>query len=124
MTQESEYSGAGKELLSRAFEELAQGDLRQASEKGWGAVAQMVKAVAEGRGWEPDGHPFLFEVVRRLVEETGDSQLNSLFHVANSLHSNFYENWMRQEMVRSGLDNLAELVGKLELLLSSSEDIR
>ena len=118
MTQESEYSGAGREFLSRAFEELDQGDLRQASEKGWGAAAQMVKTVADRRGWEHNGHAFLFAAVRRLVEETGDSQLNNLFHVANSLHSNFYENWMHEEMVRSGLDNVSELVDNLDPILS------
>ena len=123
MTQESAYSGAGRELLTKAFEELAQGDLRQASEKGWGAAAQIVKAMAERRGWEHSGHAFLFEVVRRLVEETSDSQFNDLFHIANSLHSNFYENWMQEEMIRSGLDNVSALVGKLELLLSAPEDI-
>ena len=57
MTQDGEkYKSAGRELLEKARDELAQGDLRQASEKGWGAAAQMVKAVAERRGWRHDGH--------------------------------------------------------------------
>ena len=43
-------------VLDEAFEKLDQGDLRQASENGWGAAAQMVKAVAEERGWPQDDH--------------------------------------------------------------------
>ena len=102
MTQNNDYANAGRGVLAKAFEDLAKGDLRQASEKGWGAAAQMVKAVATRRGCDHDGHGYLFQVVGRLVVETGDDQLSSLFHVANSLHSNFYENWLPEEMVRSG----------------------
>ena len=64
---EEKYTGASGELLGKARYELAQGDLRQASEKGWGAAAQMVKAVAERRGWRHDGHAALFAVVNQLV---------------------------------------------------------
>ena len=34
---------------------LAEGDLCQAGEKGWGAVAQLTKAVATDRGWQHFG---------------------------------------------------------------------
>ena len=44
------YSTASRSLLTQAFEELSAGDTQQASEKGWGAAAQIVKAVAHGRG--------------------------------------------------------------------------
>ena len=92
MAQNNDYVAASRDFLSNAFEELAQGELTQASEKGWGAAAQMVKAVAQQRGWEHNGHALLFAAIRRLVDETGDRQLDTLFHVANSLHSIFYEN--------------------------------
>ncbi len=114
MSQQGKYPTAGREFLARALEELAQGDLAQASEKGWGAAAQMVKAVAEQRGWEHNGHAYLYQVVRQLVEETADSQLGTLFHVSGNLHSNFYDNWLPLDMVRSGLDNVQEIVAKLE----------
>ena len=117
MTQDNECSGAGRELLVKAREELARCDVRQASEKGWGAAAQRVKAVAEQRGWEHNGHALLYQAVRRMVQETGDTQLATLFHVASSLHSNFYENWLPIELVQSGLEDVGELVDKLEGLL-------
>ena len=50
------YSHASRELLDQASRELAAGDVRQATEKGWGAAAQMVKAVASRRGWQHNSH--------------------------------------------------------------------
>jgi hypothetical protein len=38
------------ELLAKAQESLEQDDLLQASQKGWGAAAHMVKGVAEKKG--------------------------------------------------------------------------
>ncbi len=117
MTQDENYSSASRGFLAQAREELDRGDLTQASENGWGAAAQMVKAVAERRSWEHNGHALLYEVVRRLVEDTGDIQLGTLFHVTGNLHSNFYEDWLPQEMVQSGLDSVMEMVDRLEQLL-------
>ena len=48
---------------SRPAPHLAEGDLLQASEKGWGVAAQMVKAVAETRGWRHSTHGDLYHVV-------------------------------------------------------------
>ena len=44
------YSHRSDTLIAQAGIELAAGDVTQASEKGWGAAVQMVKAVAEQRG--------------------------------------------------------------------------
>ena len=43
------YQVASGQLLRQAREELAAGDVRQASENGWGAAAQIVKAIAARR---------------------------------------------------------------------------
>ena len=50
------YQQASQLFLAEAKQELAAGDLPQASEKGWGATAQTLKAVAEQRGWEHSQH--------------------------------------------------------------------
>ena len=47
-----QYQQASEHFLAQARQELADGDLPQASEKGWGATAQILKAIAERRGWE------------------------------------------------------------------------
>ena len=110
------YRRACQELLVQGLAELAQGDPRQASEKGWGAAAQMVKTVAEGRNWEHKSHAALHNIVSRLADETGDNDLRRLFHVANSLHTNFYENWSTAEDVRVGLEDIQRFLDKLEPL--------
>ena len=54
--QAAEHVSISREMLAKAEEALAQDDLLQASEKGWGAAAHMVRAIAERRGWAHKGH--------------------------------------------------------------------
>ena len=63
----------------------------QASEKGWGAAALMLKAIAEQRGWEHGKHRHLSRVASRLRAETGDHDIYRWYQVADTLHGNFYE---------------------------------
>ena len=42
-----QYQQASERFLVQAKQEFADGDLPQASEKGWGATAQILKAIAE-----------------------------------------------------------------------------
>ena len=114
MTTETNYRSAATQLLEQARAELAQGDTRQASEKGWGAAAQAVKAAAEARGWERRTHVALFRAVSRLAEETENDDLDRLFGTANSLHGNFYENWLTANMVRLFVDDVVSMVKRLE----------
>ena len=50
------YRISAAALLEQARTELAAGDVRQASDKGWGAAAQAVKTVAVVRGWKHRNH--------------------------------------------------------------------
>ena len=116
MNRRDNYANASHEFLRKAHEELGEGDLAQASEKGWGAASQMVKAIAEQRGWRHNAHPLLHQVVESLVEETGDEQLINLFQVAGYPHTNFYENWQPASMIESGLRDVQLLLEKLDPL--------
>ena len=71
---------------------LAEGDLCQAGEKGWGAVAQLTKAVAMDRGWQHFGHVEIRDIIRAIADESEnrDAIRRSLMH-AEMLHGNFYE---------------------------------
>ena len=117
-TKTSYYNATGREFLARAWSYLAEGDLLQASEKDWGAAAQMVKSVAEARGWSHNGHHQLWRAVNRLVEETGDREMRAVFRLAGALHTNFYEGWLPRENVEDYLGQVEELVFKLEGLSS------
>lgn len=115
------YQDAARHLLAQGFEELAEGDSRQASEKGWGAAAQMIKAIASSRGWQHNTHASLYRVIGRLVKETGDDRIRNRFGIANGLHQNFYENWGDADYVAGGLADVQELLDQLEPLLDHGE---
>ena len=110
------YQTASRHLLAQAHEELAAGDTRQASQKGWAAAAQIVKSVAETRGWAHHDHAALYRVIRRLADETGDEDIRRLFDVAGNLQVNFYENWNNAANVTDSLDDIAQFLDKLEPL--------
>ena len=66
---DKEYVEQGRRFLNQAREELSRDDLRQASEKGWGATVQLLKAYAEERGLEHDRHAKLFGVIRAVSSQ-------------------------------------------------------
>ena len=115
--QVPKYRTTAAHYLVQAYEELDAGDLLQASEKGWGAAAQAVKAVAEQRGWNHRSHADLFVVVRNLVSESGNDDLHLDFHTARALHINFYEGDETAEGIRSGLGQVQRFVEALDRLL-------
>ena len=110
------YGTMSREFLRKAREELAAGDMVQASEKAWGAAAQAVKAAAEWRGWTHRSHAALFQVAGRVATETGDPSIRALFLIASGLHQNFYEHRMTSEQVEYGIEQVGELLAKLEPL--------
>jgi hypothetical protein len=113
-TRAEEYAVQSDHFLEKAREALAENDLAQASEKLWGAAAQAVKAAAESRGWSHNGHRELFDVVNRLAQEYDDPKLRDLFQIANSLHINFYENWLTKEYIDDGVARTHEFIGEIQ----------
>ena len=104
-------------FLAKAREEFQAGDLVQASEKGWGAAALMVKEAAQRRGMEHEAYAHLFDVVHHLRLETKDYDFVLLFDSANQLHRNSYENWFDGEAVSDRLDFVERFLNKVEPLL-------
>ena len=105
---------ASRRLPAQGREELSRGDPGQASEKGWGAAAQMLKAIAERRGWDHRGHRQIRTVSARLARETGDAEIRRFYRVASDLHTNFYEDIDPPDAVAAGLDDIGLLLDKLE----------
>ena len=119
MQQAPTYRERSRDFLNKAYRELDE-DLPQASEKGWGAAAEIVKAIAEERGWAHRGHRELQTTVNRLRNETGDGDLQRLFAIASELHRNFCENWYDRVAVESGIQDVERFVDKMESLLDAS----
>ena len=109
----AEHLRISRQFLRQAQDEFAKGDRLQASEKAWGAAAHAVKAVAQQRGWQHDGHRYLFDAIERVYRETGNPEFRDLFRIANSLHTNFYENWQSESLVQDGIERVEVLLKKL-----------
>ena len=102
-------------MLEHADECLIDGDLIQASEKGWGAVAHYLKAVAKHREWQNRSHRDFFVIKDRLANETDDpDRISLLFREANALHQNFYEPLYLPSDVKGGIDSAKEFIDRLE----------
>ena len=108
-----------RRFIIQADAELAAGDLLQASEKGWGAAAHAIKAVAQERGWRHDSHARLFGIVDRLASITGMYEIPDLFQTASDVHKNFYEGSMSKERIADGLADIRTL---LDILASLSTE--
>ena len=111
----SEYSGDHAQIcaeflrLSRQY--LANGQLLQASEKGWGAAAHAAMLIAGIRNWNYTEHwEFDGEVMPQLARETGDSEVHRWGRSANELHRNFYRDSKDEQQIAECLADVANLV--------------
>ena len=116
-TRTNYHTDTAAEFLIKGRAHLAEGDLLQASEKGWGAAAQMVKAVAETRGWQHKTHADLYRAVALVAEELSNPRVQNLFRSASALHQNFYEGDMPETGVATGLDDAQEITDLLAAVL-------
>ena len=114
-----DYAGLSRHLIGQAETELAKGDYFQAAEKGWGAVAHAIKAVAEQRGWNHNNHYLVREAAMQLSVEFGRPGLMSLYDSADSLHRNFYGNYMRSDEVEQRIGAAREMLAELEAIRNS-----
>ena len=113
-TISEEYKGTARRYLQQADAEFERGDLLQASEKAWGAASQYVKALGTVRGLPHRDHRELRQIAYDLVDETGNGRIGELFIIAEGIHANFYEAWMRSAEVRARIDNVKEFLDLLE----------
>ncbi len=120
----TDYRHQAREFLVKAREYLAEDDLHQASEKGWGAACWMAKAVAEAQDWEYESHN-QFNIV--LINAAGTlfgrshpayGRVHELSGIARALHQNFYtrKRFLDAEGIGINLGNVEELLGILEPL--------
>ena len=104
------YLEGAKELLEQARKELEKEDLRQASEKIWGACALAIKAHALAKkGVKLESHKDLWIYKNEVAKELGN-WVRIVFKLADSMHKNFYENLATREDVEDVLKEVEKLV--------------
>jgi len=106
-----------EKFLSEAEEFLRRGDYLQASEKGWDAAAQIVKALAAKEGRELRSHKDLWSYVNELTKKLQDIEIRHLWGRANNLHQNFYEGWMPPEDVEAAIEDVKKFIERLKKFL-------
>ena len=115
-TQESNKHAELSLLVSlpRLRTTCAVGNNIQASEKGWGAAAQAIKAIAEERGWNHNSHTLIVDVAQQVAFEERQPELIEMFGLAQALHTNFYDDWLSSETISIYLDSVKRLLPELE----------
>ncbi len=111
------YIEPNGKYIKEARKLLRKEDLTQASEKLWGACAEMVKAVAANRNLELGTHASLWEFVSKLDKEHPTWNLLESFSYAGNLHVNFYEGMLTKDYVKRGIDITEDFVSKLKQLV-------
>ena len=98
-------------------DELARGELEEASNKLWGAAAHAIKATAEIRGWPHDAPALLEQTVLRIIrEENASPHLFGQYMIASAYHRRFYGGPPDADGIRYGKEIIAEFIRTLESL--------
>ena len=118
-TQTQRYVATSWALMAKAEEALAQDDLVRASWKGWCAAAWALRGFARKKGWRYSGFRRLYEVIDRVADNYGPAvaaELDCYFDSATALEMNSYEDSDSRLGVEICLDQVAQLLRKLEAL--------
>ena len=104
-------------LIEQAREELEKGDRLQATEKVWGALAQMMKAHGQQRGWLNLGsHRTVGRIAQQLHAEYQEMDVANAYIAADNGHRNFYDN----EMSSAEIEGIIAVVGGVLPLLQNA----
>ena len=111
----ADYESQAREFLAKGRGYLTLGDLHQASEKGWGAAANMAKAVAVAQVWKYEKHRDFVIVLNQARRLSGNSRLLDLRSRAATLYDNSYERKRHLDagIISEDMDSVGEM---LELL--------
>ncbi len=108
-----------RRLIQQAREELERGDRLQATEKVWGALAQMLKAHGQQRGWMNLGsHRTVSHIAQHLDAEYPEIPVSRAYVAADNGHRNFYDNEMSPPEIEDIITVVARVLPELESALS------
>ena len=108
-----------RNFLERSKSYLAQGDLHQASEKGWGAASHIIKAVAAANGWEYESHDQFEDVVVKARQRYRQPGILDMSRAAEALHSNYYKRslLLSASAIQEDIEDVERMVNILQPFL-------
>ena len=107
-----------RRFIQHARDELDRGDRLQATEKVWGALAQMIKAHGQQRGWlNLGGHRTVGHIAMQLDAEYDDIAVARAYISADNGHRNFYDNEMSPPEIEGIITVVANVLPELEKAL-------
>ncbi len=109
-SQTDKHTRLALQLLDDAKREIADGDLVQGSEKLWGATSQALKAYCASHRMPHGKYAQRRHAVFQLADQLENPFVRATFGVAQSCHSNFYNDWMEQEDLDGYLPDIESLV--------------
>lgn len=111
-TLNTEHTKISDAFLEQARHEYRAGDLLQASEKAWGAVAHYVLARSKNKGWPCGSHKLILQNIRQLGDDS--PYFDRLINSVNALHANFYQDFQDHRSVLRGIEDAVELLNVLK----------
>ena len=120
MTDPMRHDAICDQFLEHAEEEHRRGDYLQAAEKAWGAFAHCMNSIAKKRGWEVGSHRQLKDNATRLLDKDPEhaERWRLLLTAVESLHTNFYREFLTEAEVADGIANARELIDAIRELAS------
>lgn len=114
------YVRLNRKYLKEADDLLTKGDYAQASEKLWGALVEMIKAIAEARGDKLGTHRSIAQYVLKLDKEHPELRLHDVFAHADKLHTNFYEDHLPAEDVSRSAEIIKTSIREMSEIFAPS----
>jgi len=112
--RKSNYLQTSNKYLKDIDSLLKRGDYAQASEKIWGAVATLLKAIAETKKKRLTTHQGINYFFSEIATELKDKTIHNTALNANALHQNFYENNLHPETVNKNIQDLKRFINRLQ----------
>ena len=108
-----------RRLIRHAREELDREDRLQATEKVWGALAQMLKAHGQLRGWmNLRSHRTVGRIAQHLGVEYPEIPVLNAYIAADNGHRNFYDNEMSPPEIEGIITVVSSVLPELERALA------
>ena len=105
-----------RRFIQQAEEQLANGNLAQASGKVWEAVSHRVTEIAKKRNWRCNSMMDLSVAVDRLAEETDNSkeELSMWFSFSVTSYVNSSDDYKPENFVRLDIESAKNLLDALD----------